>query len=337
METDNKEIWVLDCDTGIDDVFALIQLLGMPEKIKLVAITTVNGNTRLENVVINTLKALQLLNREVDVYIGCEEPIVCEKLTVHNNFHSCDGFGGVEEFKSMKGFTQCLKEEHAVEALIRLGEEYKGRLNILAIGPYTNLALAARLDPSFSSKVARLVFMGGAHWGMGNTNCNGEHNVYSDPEAFKICLDEYAEKIQLVTWECTLGHEFVKESYDKIFDNTTKVGFLLDRITKQIRTQFGLLTQMCDHVAAVVAVDPSIIKKEMITHCDVERHSPECQGQTLLLWPHNHYYRTMKREELAKLKKIRVVMETDIPRTLQIFLDCLKNFEPYSDTVKSGV
>ena len=100
--------------------------------------------------------------------------------------------------------------------MIRLAEEFDGKLNILAIGPLTNVALASKFDPNFASRINKLVIMGGAHWGMGNVNCNGEHNIYSDPEAFKISLDEFGEKIELVTWECTYGHEFTKEECDRM-------------------------------------------------------------------------------------------------------------------------
>jgi purine nucleosidase len=328
METDQVEPWIIDCDTGVDDTFAIMQLLGRPDKIKLVAITTVNGNTRLDHVINNVLKTLEFLNREVDVYVGCDEPLVCEKLTVEHNFHGDDGWGDVEEFKSSKGFRQCLKEnEHAVEALIRFANEYKGKLNILAIGPSTNIAVACRLDPTFSSKIGKFITMGGAHWGMGNVSCTGEHNVYSDPDAFKVCLDEFQEKMVLVTWECTFGHDFLLEDHVALFDSTKKYGVLLEKITKDIRGKMkGHLGQMCDLMSAVLCIDQSIIKKEVITYVDVERHSPETQGQTLILWPNNFYFRKMKREELAKLPKIKVVLETDVDKTRNLFMGCLKNF-----------
>ena len=116
----------------------------------------------------------------------------------------------------MKGYEHCIKEEHAVDAMIRLADELDGKLNIFATGPLTNIALAARIDPNFSTKINKLVVIGGAHWGMGNINCNGEHNIYSDPEAFKISLHEFGEKIELVTSECTYGHEFTPEDFEKM-------------------------------------------------------------------------------------------------------------------------
>jgi purine nucleosidase len=327
MENDTRECWILDCDTGVDDTFAIFLLLGNLDKINLLGITTANGNTTLDNVVKNTLICLEMANKEIDVYVGCEEPLVNEVLFVEHRFHGADGLGEVAEFKELKGFTQCLKKEHAVEAILRLANEYSGRLNILAIGPLTNIALAAKLDPSFNSKIKQLVFMGGAHYGQGNVNCNGEHNVYSDPESYKICMDELAEKMVVVTWECTYVHEFEPEEYPELFNKDKKACRFLDKMTAQVRKEYGKLPAMCDLMAAAIALDPTLIKKEIITHCDVERSSPECRGQTLILWPNNYYFRKIRREELAKLKKIKIVLESDIYGTRKMFLNALKNLE----------
>lgn len=57
---------IFDQDGGIDDAWAL-QMLLKAEKhlksVKVLAITTVNGNTRIENVIKNTYRVLDGLNR----------------------------------------------------------------------------------------------------------------------------------------------------------------------------------------------------------------------------------------------------------------------------------
>ena len=45
-------------------------------------------------------------------------------------------------------------------AYLQLADEFAGNLEILALGPLTNLALASKLDPTFPNKVKRLVIMG---------------------------------------------------------------------------------------------------------------------------------------------------------------------------------
>ena len=58
----NKSYILLDCDTGSDDAIALMMLLGNSDVIP-VAITCVEGNTRLENVVMNNLRILKLYDQ----------------------------------------------------------------------------------------------------------------------------------------------------------------------------------------------------------------------------------------------------------------------------------
>ena len=46
---------MIDCDTGMDDALALIMALRSPE-FNILGITCVNGNVKLNKVVVNTLK-----------------------------------------------------------------------------------------------------------------------------------------------------------------------------------------------------------------------------------------------------------------------------------------
>jgi len=48
-------------------------------------------------------------------------------------------------------------------------------------------------------------------------------------------LRDFGEKIEMVTWECTYGHEFTKEECDIIFDNNKKIGKFLDILTRKTR------------------------------------------------------------------------------------------------------
>ncbi|AQK51655.1 Uridine nucleosidase 1 [Zea mays] len=54
--------------------------------------------------------------------------------------------------------------------------EFPGEVSVLALGPLTNVALAIKRDPSFASKVNKIVVLGGAFFVAGNVNPAAEAN-----------------------------------------------------------------------------------------------------------------------------------------------------------------
>lgn len=62
-----REKYIIDVDTGVDDAQAIMLALSRPD-IEVVAITCVAGNVGVDQVCINTLKALSVCDR-LDVRI----------------------------------------------------------------------------------------------------------------------------------------------------------------------------------------------------------------------------------------------------------------------------
>ena len=54
---------VIDCDPGVDDALAVAMALAKPNQVTVEAITLVNGNTGLENIVTNTAVTLKYCQR----------------------------------------------------------------------------------------------------------------------------------------------------------------------------------------------------------------------------------------------------------------------------------
>ena len=87
----------------------------------------------------------------------------------------------------------------AAEFLLRKVPEFPGQVTIVACGPLTNLALAARLDPQFASLAKELVVMGGSFNPTSSGNAfaaeyanspRREFNLRFDPEASHIVFHE---------------------------------------------------------------------------------------------------------------------------------------------------
>ena len=88
-----------------------------------------------------------------------------------------------------------LSSEPAVEFMAGKARELDGQLEIVALGPLTDLAQLSQQDPEAFSKIKAIYSMGGT-FGAGNITPYCEFNYYYDREAVRIVL-EAVEKYQV--------------------------------------------------------------------------------------------------------------------------------------------
>ena len=187
---------LIDTDTASDDAVALIMALRSPA-VEVLGITTVAGNVDVAQATRNALFAVDLCGRDVPVYRGAASPLI-RPLEQAAWFHGVDGLGD-------HGF-HCDRQsasETAVEAILRLVDANPG-LEIITLGPLTNVALALMLRPDLTAQVARCVVMGGAPCCEGNVTPSAEYNFWVDPEAARIVLRSRLP-IELVGWQLSRG------------------------------------------------------------------------------------------------------------------------------------
>ena len=70
--------------------------------------------------------------------------------------------------------------------LLIQARRYPSQLEIITLGPLTNLALALRSDPDITTLIKQVVIMGGAFTVDGNVSPAAEANIYGDPLAADI-------------------------------------------------------------------------------------------------------------------------------------------------------
>jgi purine nucleosidase len=191
---------LIDTDPGVDDALALLMALAAPDA-EVVALTIAAGNVGLPHTVGNALKLLEVAGRgDVPVYPGCAQPLLhpaADAAYVHGR----DGFGDTGYLPAVSA----ARDEHAALAMLRLSRQRPGELSFVMLGPLTNLALALRLDPTLPERVKRLVVMGGAVSGRGNTTVPAEFNIGFDPEAAHIVFSAWPS-FELVDWEAVVRH-----------------------------------------------------------------------------------------------------------------------------------
>lgn len=274
---------VIDTDPGVDDAQALMLALTHPQA-QVEAITTVGGNVSLERTTANALKILDVCERDVPVFAGCERPLI-SRHAYASYVHGGDGLGNNNYAPSRRR----AQAEHAVHALIRLADEMPGELTLAAIGPLTNLAIAVRLDPGLPGKLARLVIMGGAIRGMGNTqNVSAEFNIFTDPEAAAIVFDAW-EEFTLVSWETTMAYPLTSDEVDALGGRANSRSEFFKQITKQplafIEQILGSrLLFAPDSLAVAAALEPDIVNAEETHYTQVEIAPGHTRGQTTVDW-----------------------------------------------------
>ena len=177
---------IIDTDPGHDDALA-IMLLEKSGLFDIRAITTVAGNSSIENVTNNARYILDLIDCKAPLYSGASKPLNRElvRAVVH-------GEGGLE------GALITIQEPltgNAIEKIISIVRENPQEISIVVIGPQTNIAQAFIKDPKLPSLIKQLVIMGGAIVVPGNKNRVAEFNIFVDPEAADIVFKADVKKI----------------------------------------------------------------------------------------------------------------------------------------------
>jgi len=177
---------VLDTDLGsdVDDALCLALALASPE-IELVAVTHVSGDTRLRARI--TRRLLDLAGRaDIPVYAGCEQ-----SRSGANSFvwFGNEGKGILDTEPHAEAET--IFHDHAVDAIIRLFGAATD-LELVAVGPLTNVAAALDRDPSLAGRIKQLTIMGGhirrVEYGGQVFPPIVDYNLCSDPAASQLVL-----------------------------------------------------------------------------------------------------------------------------------------------------
>lgn len=206
--------FIIDTDTASDDVIAIITALREPS-IEVLALTVVAGNVGLEQSIQNALTAIKVADTyQPAVYGGMSKPLFRNLFTAAD-VHGEDGLGNMFLPKS----NIPIESEHAMDALIRLIEEHPYEIELITLGPLTNIAMAALKAPKTMNKLKSITLMAGTGLGPGNTTETAEFNVYVDAEALSIVLGLNVPKL-FVGWDVIEKRAFITEDDLAYLDNS---------------------------------------------------------------------------------------------------------------------
>ncbi len=271
---------LIDTDPGVDDALAIMMAHARGE---VVGLCIGAGNVGLARTLANALKLVEVLGVDTPVFAGCPTPLVAGAGDA-GFVHGADGFGDTGYLPAARRAA----DEHAVDAILRLSREHAGSLTLVALGPLTNLALALRLDPGLPRRIARLVVMGGAVRGNGNTErIAAEFNIGFDPEAAHVVFTGWPT-FDLVDWEACVRHAMPFARFDGLLaqgDRRARFQAAISRKARafnEARERAGMIA--ADALAMAVALEPGIVRRAERRHVVVDLAGRHARGATVVDW-----------------------------------------------------
>jgi purine nucleosidase len=271
---------LIDTDTASDDAVALMMALRSPA-VDVKAITVVAGNCGVEQATSNALYTAELCGSDVPIYSGAARPLHRD-LETATWFHGKDGLGD-------HGFTPSTRTAatgDAIDAFVETVLANPG-IEIITLGPLTNLALALARDPTLARAISRLVVMGGAPCCEGNVTPAAEFNIWVDPEAARAVFASGAP-IELIGWHlCRHAAVLNQQDIEQIHALNTPLAEFAIRCNSTAAVAFHTQTgehgiSLPDPVAMSILLDPKLKLDTSRHYVAIECASDLTRGMTVV-------------------------------------------------------
>ncbi len=281
MTRDARIPLLIDTDPGVDDALALLMAFDSPRH-EVIGLTVTAGNVGLSHTLRNALLLCDVVGSRTPVFAGAAMPLLHPARDA-GDVHGSDGFGGAV----LPQPSRAAEAEHAALAILRLSHAHAGRLQLVALGPLTNLALALRLDPSLPTRLARCVVMGGALTAHGNITPSAEFNIAFDPEAAQIVFEGFP-MLEVVDWEATLAHALPLAEFERWLATDDPRARFYSAISAHNRARgedrVGGRWPSADALAMAHALDPEATTETATRPLLVETGGQHARGTTFVDW-----------------------------------------------------
>jgi purine nucleosidase len=201
------------------------------------------------------------------------------------DIHGKDGLGGLRSLlPSSAGRTTGT----AVSEILAQSRRHAGELEMVAVGPLTNLGRALLADPDLPGRVRAVYVMGGAFDVPGNVSHSAEANVYHDPEAADLVFAA-PWRVVAVGLDVTLKVTFEEPDLAALSASGSPfiaaLGRMATAYARSYERRFGRLAcPQHDALAAVAALEPALVTTES-RPVRVELRGQYTRGMTVSLRP----------------------------------------------------
>ncbi len=173
---------IIDTDAGVDDAVAIALALAADD-LAVAGLVSVGGNVPVEQATRNLGRLLAGLPLKTAPPVACGLDQEAATLKRAAHVFGADGLGE-SALEPAANFTA----GDYLDLYERLIATHGADLQIVAIGPLTNLAAVLKQRPGLLERVGKIVVMGGAIWSPGNVTEYAEFNFYRDAAAAAAVL-----------------------------------------------------------------------------------------------------------------------------------------------------
>lgn len=276
---------IFDTDMAHEDMFAALFLLSHPN-VDLRAITVAStGEAHCQPGVAHALGLVILSDHEpIPVACGPEAPLAGNHEFPGQWRQAADSAYGVSMPEGGKAHTL-----EAPDLIIDILENSEQKIDIIAVGPLTNIAEALERAPEIVDRIEAIFIMGGAVETQGNVGVSGvgidnefaEWNIFVDPLAANIVLSS-GVPITLIPLDATEDVPISRGFYRALGGNRGTAA--ADLVYKLLTANLDFVDrggfQFWDTLTAAVFTDESLATFEQMPLVVVEEQGLE-SGRTL--------------------------------------------------------
>jgi purine nucleosidase len=259
-----------------------IMLACLAPEIELVGIGTIWGNVDLDRATQNSLNILAMCGKpDVPVARGAETPLNGSHVDYAYFVHGDDGQGN----RGMKAKYGKQSSMTAAEFIVDACRKRPGEIELVPVGPLTNIALALQLEPNLPKLVRGVTIMGGAALAPGNVTPVAEANVWHDPEAADLVF-KAQWPLTMVGLDVTMKTLLTPDHFDRM-----RNGGGISKYMAQIAEFYTAFNQNASfgkplatmHDAIAVGLAANLVRATVspLVHAEVDTTYGPGRGQTI--------------------------------------------------------
>jgi purine nucleosidase len=307
---------IIDTDTGADDAAAMILAAGCPE-VEILGVTVLAGNVDLEQAARNALAALEIAGCDAPVFKGATKHYSGDEINIFSVYGK-DGMGD-QDLVHPHGTA---REEYAVDFILETVRENPGEIEIVLLGPATNIASAIIREPETMKQVKRFWSMGTAGLGTGNASPVAEFNVYKDAPAYSIML-ELGVPVTVVGLDMCRGDAmWTDEQFDRLYA-ANEIGCFVTKSFSALREFYRSngspnATMNCDAGAMMCVVYPEYLQSVIPCHGSCVTYPCAAYGQ-VVFFQEGFNYDVLSEEKLNY--NVQLANKVDGARFFDLYLE----------------